>query len=70
MKTNYFKVTFLAVSVGLFAGLFIKGLLDVDFSNSQALTELFLKSLITAVLAGLILGLLNMYLQIDFTKRK
>ena len=32
----YFKVTFLSISAGLFAGALVFGLFDVDFSNSEA----------------------------------
>lgn len=70
-KLFYFKVTFLAVSAGLFAGLFVYGLFDVDFSNGQELANLLLKSLATGVGAGLVLGILNMFLKIgNFPKRK
>lgn len=70
-KLFYFKVTFLSISAGLFVGLFVYGLFDVDFSNSQEMTKLFLKSLATGVGTGLVLGILNMFLKIgNFPKRK
>ena len=70
-KLFYFKVTFFAVSAGLFAGLFVYGLFDVDFSNGQEITNLFLKSLATGVGTGLVLGILNMFFKIgSFSKRK
>jgi hypothetical protein len=34
----YFKVTFLSISAGLFAGIFVYGLFDIDLSNSEAIT--------------------------------
>ena len=46
------------------------GLFDVDFSNSEALTKLLLKSLVVAVITGLIMGLLNMYFKIGNFQKK
>jgi hypothetical protein len=66
----YFKVTFLSISAGLFAGALVYGLFDVDFSNKEALTELFLKSFMVAVITGLIMGLLNMYFKIGNFQKK
>jgi hypothetical protein len=67
----YFKVTFLAITVGLFAGLLVYGLFDVDFSNSETLKKLLLKSFVTAVGTGLIFGILNMFFKIgNFQKRE
>ena len=69
-KLFYFKVTFLAVSAGLFVGLFVYGLFDIDFSNGQEIMQLFLKSLVTGVGTGLVLGILNMFFKIGiFPKR-
>ncbi len=67
----YFTVTFLSISAGLFVGLFIYGLFDVDFSNVDTLKKLFLKSLVSGLVTGLVLGLLNMYFKIgDFRQIK
>ncbi len=67
----YFKVTFLSVSAGLFAGILVYGLFDLDFSNSEALKKLLLKSLMVAVGTGCIMGLLNMFFKIgNFRKRE
>ena len=66
----YLKVTFLSISAGLFAGALVFGLFDVDFSNSEALTKLLLKSLVVAVITGLIMGLLNMYFKIGNFQKK
>lgn len=66
----YFKVTFLSISAGLFAGGLVYGLFDVDFSNSEALTKLLLKSFMVAVITGLIMGLLNMYFKIGNFQKK
>ena len=66
----YFKVTFLSISAGLFVGALVYGLFDVDFSNREALTKLLLKSFMAAVITGIILGLLNMYLKIGNFQKK
>jgi len=67
----YFKVTFLSVTAGLFAGIVVFGLFDVDFSNTDAITKLLLKSLVTAIGTGLVLGILNMFFKIgNFQKRE
>jgi len=66
----YFKVTFLSITAGLFAGILVYGLFDIDFSNSEALKTLLLKSLITAVGTGLILGILNMFFKIGNFQKK
>lgn len=66
----YFKQTFLSITVGLFAGILVYGLFDIDFSNSEALKILLLKSLVTAVGTGLILGILNMFFKIGNFQKK
>ena len=66
----YFKVTFLSISAGLFSGALVFGLFDVDFSNTEALTKLFLKSFMVAVIIGLLMGLLNMYFKIGYFQKK
>jgi hypothetical protein len=66
----YFKVTFLSISAGLFAGIFIYGLFDVDFSHREALTKLFFKSIVTGIGTGLILGILNMFFKIGNFQKK
>ena len=69
-KGFYFKITFFVVSASLFVGLFVYGLFDVDFSNSKELSKLFIKSLFTGVVTGLVLGVINMYLKIgNFPKK-
>ena len=69
-KFFYFKVTFLSVSAGLFAGKIVSGLFDISIQNHEAITKLFLKSLVTAVLTGLVLGVLNMFLKIGKSQEK
>lgn len=69
-KFFYFKVTFLAVTAGLFSGLVVYGLLESGFSDSAKVTSLLLKSLAIAVSVGLLLGLLNMYFKIGNFSRK
>ncbi len=67
----YFKVTFLSISVGLFVGILVYGLFDIDFSNSEALKTLVLKSLATGVGTGFVLGVLNMFFKIgNFPKKE
>jgi hypothetical protein len=67
----YFKVTFLSVTAGLFAGILVFGLFDIDFSNTDAITKLLLKSLVTAIGTGLVLGILNMFFKIgNFNKKE
>lgn len=66
----YFKVTFLSITAGLFAGILVYGLFDLDFSNSEALTKLLLKSFVTAAGTGLILGVLNMFFKIGNFEKK
>jgi hypothetical protein len=63
-RSTYFKMTFISVSAGLFAGILVFGLFDIDFSDGEALKNLFLKSLVIAVGTGLILGILNMFFKI------
>ncbi len=59
-RFHYFKITFLAISAGLFVGTIVYGLFDLDFTQNEALTKLILKALFTATATGMILGLLNM----------
>lgn len=69
-KYFYFKKTFLSITAGLFAGLLVYGLFDVNFSDIEALKILLLRSLVTAVGTGLILGILNMYFKIGNFQKK
>ena len=64
-RFHYFKITFVSVSAGLFAGIVVYRLFDADFSNKDAMIRMILKSLATAVITGAILGLLNMFFKID-----
>lgn len=66
----YFKVTFLSVTAGLFAGILVFGLFDIDFSNTDAITRLLLKALVTAIGTGLVLGILNMFFKIGNFQKK
>lgn len=66
----YFKVTFLTIFFGLFVGMIVYGLFDIDFSNSESITKLFLKSLITAIGTGLTLGILNLFFKIGNFQKK
>ncbi|MBS1639136.1 MAG: hypothetical protein JSR12_03690 [Bacteroidetes bacterium] len=70
-KLFYFKVTFLQISAGLFTGMIVYGLFDIDFSKSEMIMSLIKKSLVTATSTGLILGVLNMFFKIgSFQKRQ
>ena len=66
----YFKVTFLSISTGLFAGRLVYGLFDIDFSNSEAFIKLLLKAFVTATVTGFILGILNMFFKIGNFQKK
>ena len=70
-KYFYFKATFLSINGGLFTGLLVYGLFDIDFSNKAAILNLIIWSLFVSVVAGAILGVLNMYFKIgNFQKNK
>ena len=70
-RLSYIVVTFLSISTGLFVGILVYGLFDIDFSNSEALKTLVLKSLATGVGTGFILGILNMFFKIgNFPKKE
>jgi hypothetical protein len=64
-----FKLTFLSMSAGLFIASLVYGLFDIDFSNTEAITKLVLKSFVTATVTGLILGIMNMFLKIGNFKK-
>ena len=66
----YFKVAFLSISAGIFAGMLVYGIFDIDFSNNEVIKKLLLKSLVMAVGTGLIMGLLNMFFKIGNFKKK
>lgn len=66
----YFKVTFLSISAGLFVGLLIYGLLDVNFSEQSSIVKWLSKSLIVAVGTGLVLGILNMFFKVSTFHKK
>lgn len=38
-RFDYFKLTFLSISAGLFDGTIIYGLFDLDFSKKEALAK-------------------------------
>ena len=69
-RSTYFKMTFISVSAGLLAGILVFGLFDIDFSDTKALKNLLLKSLVIAVGTGLILSILNMFLKIGNLQKK
>ena len=63
-------MTFLSITAGLFTGMVVYGLFDIDFSNMEAITKLLFKSFVTAMGTGVILGFLNMYFKIGNFKKK
>jgi hypothetical protein len=66
----YFKTTFLSITAGIFAGMFIYGLFDIDISNARAVGGVALRSFAVAVITGVLLGLANMYFKVDLAKKK
>jgi len=66
----YFKTTFLPIFAGLFVGILIYGLFDIDFSNREALVKLLLKSFVTALTTGLILVILNVFFKTEIPQKK
>ena len=66
----YFKKTFLSLAAGLFAGQLVYYSFDLDFSNTEAIKLLVLKSLFVAITTALILGLLNMFFQLGLPINK
>ena len=72
MMTNkdYFKRTFLTVAAGLFAGTFVYGAFEIDFSNISGISKLFIRSLVTSVLTGFVMGILNMFFKFGSFQRK
>jgi hypothetical protein len=69
-RFKLFKRTFFVVSVGLFAGFLTYGLFDIDFSNGKSIALMILKSLVTALVIGFILGVFNMFLNISWLREK
>jgi len=69
-KTDYFKITFISVAAGLFAGQIVYSLLTRGIpADVNGFGKLILKSLCIGLFTGLTLGLLNMYLKITLTKK-
>lgn len=63
-------MTFLSITAGIFAAILVYGLFDIDFSNSEALTNFLLKSFVTAIGTGFVLGVLNMFLRLGISRKK
>lgn len=63
-KGQKFKVAFLSLTAGIFAFIMVKGLFEVDLSDSAQVTKLALKGLVTAVVVGALLGAMDMYMGI------
>ncbi len=60
-KSNfyYFKKTFPLVFTIVFVFFLVRGLFEIDYS-SKSLYLLLLKSLLTAIITGVLLGVINM----------
>ena len=69
-KFSYFKVAFLSITVFIFITMLIKGLFDIDFSNTNDLFRLLRRSLFASIVVGLLMGLLNMFFKINFFSKK
>lgn len=66
----YFKTTSLSITAGIFIGMFIYGLFDIDITNARAVGSVALRSIVVAIITGVLLGLANMYFKIDVAKKK
>lgn len=64
-RFDYFKITFVFVSIALSVGLFVYGLFGVlFFDDTVTIKTLLFKSLFVGFFTGLLLGLLNMYFKV------
>jgi hypothetical protein len=64
-KAEYFKITFVAIVIGLTVGQIVYGLLTKGIiTDLQKIQELIFRSLFVAILTALVLGILNMYFKI------
>lgn len=59
-KFNYFKVNFISYSVGITVGFIVYGLFDADFSNTNALMKLVLKSILFGIIIGASVSVTNL----------
>ncbi len=66
----YFKIAFLPIGFGLFAGLFIYNLLENFMDGNKPVLEIFVKSLLVGFITALIMGIINMFTKMDFPKRQ
>lgn len=70
-RLHYFNKIFFPISAGLFVGTTVYGLFDLDFSHLENMTKLLGKAFVTAIVTGIFLGLLNMFLKKDpFPKKQ
>lgn len=69
-KLELFKVTFFTVGTGLFVGILVYNLFEINFYDSKALLNLFIKSITTSVSVGLILGIINAVFEIILINKK
>lgn len=67
---SYFKITFISIFAGLFVGVLVYESFDVNFSNTEALLNMFKKAFFVAFIVGLLMGILNMIFKIEKFKQK
>ena len=65
----YFKVAFLSVSAGMTVGMIVYGLFDMDYNNESGIAQLFLRSIATGVVVGLVMGVLNIFFKLKPVKK-
>jgi hypothetical protein len=61
---KYFKITFFSTGAGIITFSIVKGLFDINLSDTSAIGELVLKSICIGATVGALLGLMNMYFKI------
>ena len=69
-KFFYFKLAFVFVFVFVFISSLLNGIFDLDFSNNEAITKLFLRSFVKALITAVVLGLLNISFKFGAAKDK
>lgn len=67
---SYFKLTFIAIFSGIFIGVIVYQLFDVDFSNNEALVNVLKKAFFVAFFVALFMGILNMIFKVGNFKEK
>lgn len=73
MKPSFFhfKLTFIFLATGIFTFMIINGLFTIYiFKENETLLNVVLKAAFVSVVTGLIMGILNMFFQINPFKKK